>query len=342
MERLRRILKKAKNRLFPLRNVVGVGLGYKETGRENTGELSVVVFVSRKEHHRDLGPDDTIPRTIDAVPTDVVEIGEVKFLVERTGKLRPAKPGISIGHQQITAGTLGALVRDNDTGEVLILSNNHVLANSTNGHDGRAALGDMILQPGPYDGGTQDDAIAVLHRFVPINAELRSPECAVAKLAERIENRILRVVRPDYKVQFLKAEAKGNLVDCAVAKPLSPRLVSPEIVEIGYVNGVETMKPGLKVQKSARTTGLTRGEIKTIATTLRVQMAPDTYAIFTDQAVADLQSAGGDSGSLVLDEENNAVGLLFAGSDKYTIINQINYVLDQLGVSLVTGKEDEK
>ena len=183
MERLRRILKKAKNRLFPLRNVVGVGLGYKETGRENTGELSVVVLVSRKEHHRDLGPDDTIPRTIDAVPTDVVEIGEVKFLVERTGKLRPAKPGISIGHQQITAGTLGALVRDNDTGEVLILSNNHVLANSTNGHDGRAALGDMILQPGPYDGGTQDDAIAVLHRFVPINAELRSPECAVAKLA---------------------------------------------------------------------------------------------------------------------------------------------------------------
>ena len=138
------------------------------------------------------------------------------------------------------------------------------------------------------------------------------------------------MVRPDYKVQFLKAEAKGNLVDCAVAKPF-PRLVSPEIVEIGYVNGVETMKPGLNVQKSGRTTGLTRGEIKTIATTLRVQMAPDTYAIFTDQAVADLQSAGGDSGSLVLDEENNAVGLLFAGSDKYTIINQINYVLDQLG-----------
>ncbi|MDI9567293.1 MAG: hypothetical protein QM219_00115, partial [Bacillota bacterium] len=62
----------------------------------------------------------------------------------------------------------------------------------------------------------------------------------------------------------------------------------------------------------------------------------------TDQAVADLQSAGGDSGSLVLDGENNAVGLLFAGSEKYTIINQINHVLDQLGVSLVTGKEDKE
>jgi len=58
--------------------------------------------------------------------------------------------------------------------------------------------------------------------------------------------------------------------------------------------------------------------------------------------VADLQSAGGDSGSLVLDEENRAVGLLFAGSEKYTIINQINHVLDQLGVSLVTGKEEKE
>ncbi|MDI9568686.1 MAG: hypothetical protein QM219_07330, partial [Bacillota bacterium] len=52
MEKLRRILKKAKNRLFPLRNVVGVGLGYKERDNEKTGDLSVVVFVSRKEHPR--------------------------------------------------------------------------------------------------------------------------------------------------------------------------------------------------------------------------------------------------------------------------------------------------
>src|SRR3546814_8805883 len=45
-----------------------------------------------------------------------------------------------------------------------ILSNNHVLANSNN-----ATPGDAVLQPGPFDGGTDPaDRIASLSRFIPI------------------------------------------------------------------------------------------------------------------------------------------------------------------------------
>ncbi len=332
MEGIRRVLKKAQERFFPLPNVVGVGIGYKKTAQKRTDSLSVVVYVTQKEKHRDLAPTEIIPRSIDEVPTDVVEIGEVKLLTERRGKMRPAQPGISIGHRHITAGTFGALVRDSKTHEALILSNNHILANATDGQDGRAKIGDTILQPGPYDGGTGDDAIGVLQRFVPIHAELRIPECSVAKLAERVENRILNLVRPDYQVQFLKTETRGNLVDCALAKPFSSRLVNPEILEIGNIKGSGTMEPGMQVQKSGRTTGLTRGEVKTIATSLRVQIAPGSYALFTDQAVSNIKSAGGDSGSLVLDKDNKAVGLLFAGSEKFTIINQISNVLGQLDI----------
>src|SRR3546814_8585733 len=47
-----------------------------------------------------------------------------------TARERPARSGISIGHPAITAGTLGGLVRDGETGAVAMLSNNHVLANS--------------------------------------------------------------------------------------------------------------------------------------------------------------------------------------------------------------------
>src|SRR3546814_3161512 len=54
---------------------------------------------------------------------------------------RLARSGISIGHAAITAGTLGGLVRDRETGAVAILSNNHVLANSNQG-----TVGDAILR----------------------------------------------------------------------------------------------------------------------------------------------------------------------------------------------------
>jgi V8-like Glu-specific endopeptidase len=45
-------------------------------------------------------------------------------------------------------------------------------------------------------------------------------------------------------------------------------------------------------------------------------------------------SQGGDSGSAVLDEKNQLVGLLFAGSDTTTIINRIENVFSALGVTL--------
>ena len=48
-----------------------------------------------------------------------------------------------------------------------------------------------------------------------------------------------------------------------------------------------------------------------------------------------MKSKAGDSGSLVLDEENRAVGLLFAGSEEFTVINPIKTVLDKLGFDLV-------
>ena len=43
-------------------------------------------------------------------------------------------------------------------------------------------------------------------------------------------------------------------------------------------------------------------------------------------------SEAGDSGSLILDEKNKAVGLLFAGSSKATICNEITNVCDSLNV----------
>jgi hypothetical protein len=86
-------------------------------------------------------------------------------------KTRPALSGFSIGHNAITAGTFGCVVRDIShidrqpgEGDYLLLSNNHLLANTNAGKPG-----DLILQPGPFDGGLfPSDAVATLQRFEPI------------------------------------------------------------------------------------------------------------------------------------------------------------------------------
>ncbi len=62
-------------------------------------------------------------------------------------------------------------------------------------------------------------------------------------------------------------------------------------------------------------------------------MHEGVYALFSDQIVATLGSQGGDSGSLVVNENNEAVGLLFAGSDRSTIANRIQNVMSELEIT---------
>ncbi len=146
-------------------NVVGVAVGYKASKGEKSGDLSVVVLVQAKQPLAALAVEDVIPPELDGMKTDVYEVGLLKAQVDPTQRIRPIPCGVSIGHYQITAGTLGVLVTDKVSGDKLILSNNHVLANSNLGQKG-----DAILQPGPIDGGQNPgDVVATLERFVTIH-----------------------------------------------------------------------------------------------------------------------------------------------------------------------------
>lgn len=105
-------------------------------------------------------------------------------------------------------------------------------------------------------------------------------------------------------------------------------------MEIGTIDGLAEGELGMAIQKSGRTTGLTAGEILQVDVTVSVQYGEGRVAQFTDQLMAGPMSQGGDSGSAVLDKNNNLVGLLFAGSDSTTIMNRIGNVFDALGLSL--------
>ncbi|MFW6281552.1 MAG: hypothetical protein ACOC1O_02000 [bacterium] len=332
MGKYQELIDRHKKNFLGRKNVVGLGYGIKERNGKRTGDEALVVLVKEKVPAKKLRKKDIIPQTLGSIKTDVIEVGELKFMDLRTEKSRPAQPGISIGHYKISAGTFGAVVKDKRSGENLILSNNHVLANISNGKDNRSEIGDAILQPGSHDNGNNpDDIIAKLERFVPIYKTQDDPDCNIAIAVERLANMIIHILRPYYNFKLLK-EGRANLVDAALAKPASNSIIIQDILEIGKVKGVKEAKVDMEVQKSGRTTGLTEGKIVAVDASVTVNMSESEQANFEDQFITTPMSKAGDSGSLILDMENNAVGLLFAGSEKATVCNRISNVMDNLDI----------
>ena len=316
--------------LLERENVLGVAVGRKVVGGRETEEACVVVYVDHKEPEAVLRRRDLVPRTLDGVRTDVVATGPLRALplletleVSHTARVRPAPGGVSIAHEKVTAGTLGVLAH-RTSGETVILSNNHVLANSN-----EAKAGDAILQPGPYDGGGPRDAIAKLADFVPVAFNERELD-GLGRLVERAFGGLLAPVGLGLR---RLPSGKTNLVDAAIATPLSADLVAPDVLEIGPVAGTAPAALGTRLKKSGRTTGLTRGKVTGLEATVEVDYGGKT-AVFRGQIVSDILSRGGDSGSLVVDEANRAVGLLFAGGETTTILNPIDAVLAALGLRL--------
>lgn len=324
------ILKGTRRKLLARENVVATGIGYKVTKEKKTPELSVVCSVTKKLPAAQLTKKNLVPQTIDNIPTDVIETGPIRAFPARTDRWRPAPGGVSIGHRDITAGTLGCLVKKD--GQIAILSNNHVLANSNN-----AAIGDPILQPGPIDGGRwPEDRIADLQEFVPIVFQESEPpgECGIASLIASILSGIARGFGSRSRIKSVTLQDDENLVDAAIARPVDNNDVTPEILDIGIPQGLAQGELGMAIKKSGRTTELTNGIILQVDVTVDVQYGAGKIARFTDQLMAGPISQGGDSGSAVLNNANNLVGLLFAGSDVTTIINRIENVFSALGLSL--------
>ena len=321
-------LKRNRDQLLTRTNVVATGVGYKITAGQKTSTLSIVCSVTQKVATSQLSSQDAVPATLDGTPTDVVQTGVIRALQSPTDRIRPAPGGVSIGHRDITAGTLGCLVKKN--GQKFILSNNHVLANSN-----QAEIGDPILQPGPYDGGSYpDDHIADLAEFVPVNLIGIPSDCPIATGTAGFLNSIARLLGSNVILQAINQQAIDNLVDAAIARPLNPDEVSDEILQIGTIQGAAEGELGMAIKKSGRTTQFTTGEIEQVDVTANVQYGEGKIARFTDQLMAGAMSQGGDSGSAVLDNNNRLVGLLFAGSDTTTVINRIQNVFSSLGVTV--------
>jgi len=306
------------NLIFGKPHVHSVGVGFKNVDTQGKTEVCLVVGVDQKVPKEALDRTELVPPAVDGVRTDVVVMPPFRALAQ-TQRLRPAKPGLSIGHVDVTAGTFGCVVKRNDV--PLILSNNHVLANSN-----RAALGTAIVQPGIADGGNvANDRIATLVEFVPIAFDDEPVPTQPAGCGSSL--------RPSTARVYAFNQPGANRVDCAIARPDGDYLIDADILGIGVPKGIAVGMLGMAIQKSGRTTSYTKSEIEQIDVTTKVDY-DGKVATFTGQFMAGAMSAGGDSGSAVLDMNGNIIGLLFAGSDANTLINPFQAVVDALRISL--------
>ena len=133
-------------------NINSVGVGYKETDGERTEELVLQFTVGQKiaPEALEAAPTREIPKAIEAngitFATDVIERDFAPHRSRSGGAhgSNPMAPGVSIGHVNVSAGTLGCFVQENGSRDLRVLSNWHVL-------DGGGSVGDAIAQPGRAD-----------------------------------------------------------------------------------------------------------------------------------------------------------------------------------------------
>jgi hypothetical protein len=305
-ERVKEVQEKHTDRLMAIDGVEGTAVGLDENERP-----AVKVFLERPG----VGG---IPRELDGAPVRPVVTGKIYALPkpEKPGRPQPVDPaarlprpvpiGVSTGHPDITAGTIGCRVTKGRA--VYALSNNHVYANSNRA----IPYFDNVLQPGPYDGGKDpQDAIGTLYLYWPI----------------------------------LFSTSAYNTVDAAIALSSTEQL-GKATLSGGYGTPKSTTVAayvGQTVQKYGRTTRLTKGIVYAVNATVNVSYGDVTgdgkndVARFISQIIITpgTFSEGGDSGSLIVTQTGkNPVGLLFAGSSTFTVANPIDAVLDIFGVTI--------
>lgn len=285
--------------------VQGLAVDTRTQDGRPTGELAIVVYVDRKrppEKVRKPVPREIPIPGLGTFKTDVVAIGKMAPL-QFPDYVRPAMPGCSIGHVNLYGyGTFGLLVRRADARSLFILSNSHVLA-----MDGLADKGDDIVQPGPGDIDGESSTIAKLARWIDFD---------------------------------FATTGWPNLVDAAIARVVRSDSVTNSIREINVVPIATSsvITKGMRVRKVGRSSDDMWGEVKNPSFNLRHKhmtiAGTRSYVRYADQVLCDRFAGPGDSGSIVLNEQNQVVGLCAAGSPSRASFNKIDYVFSALKITL--------
>jgi hypothetical protein len=277
-------------------NIVGLGFGAKSTdGSSSGGELAVRVYVRAKLPKHALTRPETIPSSVNNLPTDVIVVGDLRAFA------RPTRCGVSIGHFAYTAGTLGCVVtKADEPGKTFILSNNHVLANSNT-----CSVGDDILEPGPLDGGVRTSPIARLSQWEPLifGGPSNFVDAAIAEIIKAPE------VLPEI--------------------PTIGPIAHPEMLASLYQ---AVRKHG---RTTLHTVGVVMDMSADINVLYGSQTAHFEDQLAVVGAGGSFSSGGDSGSLVVDAMTRRAVGLLFAGGSRTTFVNPIDQVLSRLKIQII-------
>jgi hypothetical protein len=289
-----------------------------------------------------------LPAMYRGIPVLMIEMPVAEFLAaaidEPTVESLPHSNGMRERHEVILGGLSGANTNlTNESGtigyfctrksklsrrkEIHLLSNSHVFADLRKSNVDES---DLIMQPSPGE-ATSTRPIGSLVNFSALRfADMDQP----------------------------------NHIDAAIARLWTPCAHKPVIPLIGTVKGYvhkADVEPGEPARKFGRTTGYTEGHVFSIYLDIWIRYArTGQSAFFQNQFLIepDLPEftkfvEKGDSGSLLVDAKQNALGLIFGGMtklpeslqksaandvkriDSYGVANPITEVLDRLKIELL-------
>ena len=283
-------------------------------GKLDSGEFCIQIFVNgANEKLFENPPSDQIADNYKEIPLVIIAMPQASFLAEenffadfsadeyrnliRGEQSEIITGGISGANTNLNGevGTIGYFVRrksliPNRRKEVYLLSNSHVFA------DLRKAIvdeHDLILQPSPGE-SANSRPIAELTNFAH----------------PKLEN----------------DTTDANFVDAAIAKLFRQQTHKTLIPMIGAVKGFAEkadVKIGENVRKFGRTTGFTAGKIISVYLDIWIKYdRTGQSSFFKNQFLIEPEKPQyekfvekGDSGSLLVDAENFATGLIFAGAN---------------------------
>lgn len=273
---IKKVLDERHSELFGIPGVIGVGIGSDEQGLYCEVTVSNDSVILPQNYVYNYPPGQVKFLRIKKIQGHTISIMADKF------KPRPGEEiGIEATH---LSGTLGCLVKYNQSETPVWLTCYHVVKSQNQIWEGynAAVQVDMVEQPNDV-------------------------------------NRIIGRVR----------EAKRNIrLDIAVIEPFLDRTeITPDIVEIGKVTlarevTLKDEKNKTGVKKFGKNTGFTRGQIDTLsyAAAINYHDGRKPHTLFNLIRIKPLDaskpfSRPGDSGSLVVDNDNQAIGMIVAGSD---------------------------
>jgi hypothetical protein len=274
MREMEAMLPEVRRELSRLPNVDHVLVGAKEVNGVATEQPAFQVYVRVKVGQTELGPNQVIPKQIGGFPTDVILIEEVTLIVEDSDEYRPLCGGSQL-EQSGGTGTLGVIAVAT-TGSLAPVDAPVIV---TNNHVA-PNIGGLVGQPSsPCDSWC----------------------CRCCEVGTVVDTR------------------SNTLVDVSIATLKSGMRFCNEILERGVIRGwvpASSLTPGQRLFKRGRTTRLTEGRFSIATATVPIEGRPTgvNQIRITAAVAGNAFALGGDSGSIVVDEQNRVVGLLYAST----------------------------